>query len=124
MCELDLETCEVWREERRKARKAHRCSTCRADIRPGDVYVNHFSVFEGDATTEAMCLPCEDIAIRFAEHHGTRTPPGSMLETLQDCFGQEGREYWTDEDRGWRRDVASILWRWRAARRGSAGRKP
>ncbi len=54
MCSIDLDPCEVWREEERKARKEHRCACCNRVIKPGTKYLSHFSVFEGSPTTEAL----------------------------------------------------------------------
>jgi hypothetical protein len=49
----------VHRNERRRARKEHRCSACRETIRAGDVYHSIFTVFDGDSRTFKRCLRCE-----------------------------------------------------------------
>lgn len=56
MCTLDNDDpCSVWREEVRTARKSN---TCDAFIPPGDDYLSHFDVYDGSATSEAMCATC------------------------------------------------------------------
>ncbi len=58
MCEIDFDgTCSVWRENTRKARKEHRCSCCGGTIRVGKTYLDHFSVYEGDAARQFRADP-------------------------------------------------------------------
>ena len=118
MCDLyDLEPCTVWRETPRTARKQHRCDGCGAFIRPGEVYLAHFNVFEGEASNEKACFACWWALEDFGNHHGQRMAPANLSWMLSDCYGGEGRGYWTDEDRLWRRYHAALLKRTRAARR-------
>ena len=86
MCSFDLDPCEVWREEERKARKEHRCACCGATIKHGTKYLSHFSVFEGDPTTEALCLPCKRDRKKFVDAHGQYMTPGSFDTMLNDCI--------------------------------------
>ncbi len=53
------ETCTVHRSAVRKARKAYKCSACRANILPGHYYRNVFLVFDGDAETIRRCGSCD-----------------------------------------------------------------
>lgn len=51
----------VYRDTIRTARKAHRCDCCPATIQPGEKYVSHFSITDGDAYSAKRCLPCQDV---------------------------------------------------------------
>lgn len=42
--------------------------------------------------------------------------PSYFPEALADCFGEEGREFWTDDDRHWRSALAGIKRRGRASK--------
>lgn len=88
MCSLELDPCDVWREEHRKARKQHRCASCGCAILPGTKYLSHFSVFEGDPTTEAICGACEADRKVFADAHGQFMAPGSFPRMLDDCISE------------------------------------
>jgi hypothetical protein len=92
MCAIDLEPCEVWREEERKARKAHRCDSCGGQIAPGSRYLSHFSVFEGEPTTRAMCLPCLADRKEFGDAHGTLPIPSFFPQMLSDCIAEGDEE--------------------------------
>lgn len=99
MCEIydDGDYCTIWNERERKARKPHRCSCCRSTIQPGTVYIVHFSLFDGDATSEKMCVECVADRQAFADAHGgILFNPGSFLLRLSDCIS-EGDE----DDRRW-----------------------
>lgn len=86
MCMYELEPCQVWREEPRKARKRHTCASCNIPIEPGTKYTSHFSVFDGEATTEALCLLCTKDRKKFADEHGQYMTPGSFPVMLNDCI--------------------------------------
>lgn len=85
MCSIDLEPCEVWSETKRTARKLHTCDCCGGLIRPGRVYVVHFSMFHGEKTSEKMCASCLAVAEAFQADHGQRSVPSSMRELLYEC---------------------------------------
>jgi hypothetical protein len=90
MCYVDLEPCEVWEERHRKARRQHRCSCCRRAIQPGEQYLVHFSVFEGNAETQKCCAECERDRQTFADAHGgTLCQPSFLPEMLGNCIGDE-----------------------------------
>ena len=109
MCSYgDLDLCSVWREEPRKARKAHECDGCGAGIAPGDVYLVHANVFDGTATTEKMCAACWCVRQSFVEAHGQSRPPSALAEMLRDCIGEND-----DADDQWRPLLASVLRRYR-----------
>ena len=76
MCDLDLEPCEIWNEKKRKAQKSHECDCCGRMIRPGEIYLVHFSVYDGDTTSEKVCAECwqqwVQQQIRVINHYGLR----------------------------------------------------
>ena len=93
MCDIDLEPCEVWRETRRRARKAHRCSCCRVEIPAGEMYCDHFSVYEGDGRREKLCLVCHADRERFADAHGGMIcMPDHLPDMLADCIAEGDEE--------------------------------
>lgn len=103
MCSIDLDPCEVWQERKVTARKDHRCSCCGGRIKSGEVYVRHFSVFEGDVSAEKACGACEEMRRDFLAEHGTCGSPGYMQTLLEECIDYEDR------------DVDGVGAKWRAA---------
>ena len=93
MCELhldDSEPCTIWRENRHKARKVHKCDSCYRQIMPGQEYLYHFNVFDGDATTEHICAECANNRQEFADEHGGYLVPATQLSYyLQECISDE-----------------------------------
>jgi hypothetical protein len=89
MCQIDLEPCEVWQETHRRARKSHVCHCCGGSIDSGEVYIVHFSVSDGEVTTEKMCALCDLAAADFQQHHKTRSNPSYMRELLEECLVDE-----------------------------------
>lgn len=112
MCFVDLEPCEVWEERHRKARKVHRCSCCGRAISPGERYLVHFSVFQGDPTSEKCCAACEADRQKFADAHGgTLCTPGWLPNMLRSCIGED-----PDSEETWAPMLKSI----RSRARGEA----
>lgn len=58
MCEISDGKCPVWKDEKRKARKDHRCVACGETIRRGDTYEKHVDIFDGYVTDIKRCLRC------------------------------------------------------------------
>lgn len=59
---LDADPWDVYHREERTARKTHRCCECRRDrIRPGDRYVEHRGLLDGEWTTYRVCARCERV---------------------------------------------------------------
>lgn len=88
---------EVWRESWRKARKQWRCDSCSTAIQPGVRYLSHFSVTEGNPTSEALCAVCFIARAEFCNAHGGFLwSPGSFEIILADCVSEddESRETW------------------------------
>lgn len=87
MCAIDLEPCAVWREKLRTARRDYRCACCGGPIRAGERYLDHFSVFEGNATSERMCNACDrDADVFAAAHDGMRCTPNYLPTMLRECI--------------------------------------
>jgi hypothetical protein len=109
MCDIDDgERCSVWRETQRRARISHRCDACAGAIGVGEIYLVHFSVFEGYTTSEKMCVECEVDRKEFADaHNGMLYTPGSMSEVLGNCIS-EGDE---DSETKWRPMLAAMATR-------------
>lgn len=98
MCSIDLEPCEVWDEREVRARKSHVCSSCDGPIRAGELYVRHFSIFEGSLCSGKICDACAKDIAEFADAHGSGgCQPGYFEQLLIDCIA-EGDE---ESDRVW-----------------------
>jgi hypothetical protein len=120
MCYLDFdETASVWHEETRTARKQHVCDCCGGLIRRGTEYVRHFSVFDGDATSQKSCAACVVMTAAFRGVHGAAGTPGSMRPLLDECIDSETREGHTKTATMWRAELRKM-----DARRATARKKP
>ena len=91
MCVIECEDyCDVFTETTVKARKRHKCDCCKGPIEPGQTYLKHFSVFDGQVTSEKMCCQCEVDRKSFCDAHGNILwPPGSVVEMVRECVGQD-----------------------------------
>lgn len=69
---------EVYRTEKRRARKPHKCCACGIDIRIGDKYIHVFAAGDGDIFKYDRCLRCEFI---FKEIQN-RSPYDAISDTL------------------------------------------
>ena len=121
MCSIDLDPASLWNEREVRARKQHTCDCCGGLIRPGSVYVRHFSICDGDVTIEKCCAPCKAARVEFAaaDGHMMGTPSYSM-EMLRECVAEAFSEDLTDEDKRWRVLLSGMRRRGRAARRATA----
>jgi hypothetical protein len=110
MCEIDDgERCSVWSERQRRARKDHKCDTCDGMIGGGEIYILHFSVFDGRVSSGRICVECELAREEFAsEHGGILWQPESFADALQECIA-EGDTY---EDDAGKRTVDPEDARW------------
>jgi hypothetical protein len=116
MCSLDdLEYASVWHETKLRARKHYKCNTCGGAIRPGDHYIRHFDVSDGEPTRERCCLPCEESRAAFRKAHHGGFSPSNHADELVDCIENAD----TDEERQpWRDALAALRRRQRAAKAG------
>lgn len=86
MCSIDLDTCDVFTDTPRKARKEHRCDCCRRIVLKGETYFKHFSLYEGHVTDEKCCKDCNDDRDEFAAAPGhMNCNPSSFMTVLHDC---------------------------------------
>ena len=124
MCFIEIDdVCEVWKETPRRARKQHACTCCYRPILIGEKYVDHFDVFEGRPEKCKLCSECEKDRAEFGDaHNGTILHPGSMLEYLEQCVGDnydDDGETADDETQKWERMIERI-----EASRKSNSRRP
>ena len=115
MCEIDtddFDPASVWSDTPRVARKAHECDGCGGIIPVGAHYCSHFSVHDGEPTSEKACFACWAMTEDFRNAHGSAYVPSYMAQALADCY--------SDNDRGsrWRLAHAGILKRWRVSPSG------
>jgi len=93
MCQIDNdEPATLWEEDVVIARKQHVCRCCRGLIRAGQPYTKHFSLFDGDVTSEKKCAACSLMAEEFLAAHGVYFAPSQMPEALQTCIWEEEHE--------------------------------
>lgn len=100
MCIIEMEPCDVWSETQRTARKAHRCSSCRGPIGPGERYTVHFSIYDREMTRAKLCGLCLADRMEFTESHGGDLlipDPASFPTLLRECIGEdeESARRWT-----------------------------
>lgn len=90
MCEFDYyDRPEIWNQKLVKARKPHKCNCCGVNISPGEIYLKHFSVFDGQAYAEKMCDPCHTLMCEFSEaHEGFTWCPSDFPYSLNECISE------------------------------------
>lgn len=77
----DFETCKVYNEKDRKARKPHPCIECKRTIQPGETYKYGSGIFENKPFSHATCADCQSIVDAFfCEGRGF----GSMWEYVRE----------------------------------------
>lgn len=88
MCYIDVDSySEVWNERVVTARKEHRCDCCQGIIVPGAKYIRHFSIFEGEITSEKLCVDCDGDRQEFSKRHEYWTPsPGATRGLVKECL--------------------------------------
>jgi len=86
-CSIELESCDIWVEQKRTARKGHRCSSCGALIVAGERYTAHFSKYDDELCTGKLCRSCADDRGDFADAHDGMLPqPGYFPTLLAECI--------------------------------------
>lgn len=104
MCDIEFDgACAVWEERTVRARKSHRCQCCGLPVEVGEFYLRHFSVYDGDASDEALCFTCWWVREEFEQEHGVGITPSGFFEMLRDCVVNDG-----DHDNKWRPYLALI----------------
>lgn len=82
----------------RRAKIEHHCSCCREVIRRGDLYINEFSVFDGNSHTTKRCLRCQTIYDHLIERHADIEDAGVDTELhcghdYQEVFQEDPPEH-------------------------------
>jgi hypothetical protein len=77
----------------RKARKPHKCIECRETIKAGQQYVYRSTKWEGDVSSWAVCLVCDDwskalCAAQERECGCSGYELGAMLVALKEFHGE------------------------------------
>ncbi len=115
MCMIDdAEPCEFYRETRPKARKTHRCSSCRRDILPGETYRLQVGKWDGSMDACKECAHCE-AAGEWLIERCNGYPIGAMLEDLSNHWHEEGVREWrlgrliVSAKRQWKRRDGSMM---------------
>lgn len=99
MCQIeDGDRFDVFTETLRKARKTHKCDCCKGNIAIGARYLVHFSVYEGEPSSQKMCAPCNSDRHKFADAHGgSLAQPLYFPEMLDECIldgDKESEQMW------------------------------
>lgn len=114
MCTLESEGyAEVWREVPRIARKPRECWCCDSLIAAAQPYLSHFSVYDGRASNEQLCVACWWSRKVFSDAHDYYPMPGGFWEVLQNCIGEED-----ESEAEWRAHFAAIKRRYRVSQVG------
>jgi RNase P subunit RPR2 len=76
-----------------KARKEHRCKSCRATIDVGDIYHRQTSSDGGEVSTLVLCLGCNEEAEAQMEQGGNDCfdPADIIPSQPEDAFTEHGR---------------------------------
>lgn len=80
---------EVYNVVRPRAVKDHVCTTCRGQIRRGEVYERRNYVFDGSAGTDKVCALCVAVGAHLAEGREdacTLLGPYGIHEDLCECM--------------------------------------
>lgn len=94
MCDLnDEDVSTIWEVRRVRARKSYRCETCCAPIHAGEAYARIFSLFEGQASDQTVCVPCQDDNEEFGKAHGYSPNPSAFYSYLSECIRDEGERW-------------------------------
>jgi len=96
MCDLsDEERAEAFRETHVKARKPHKCECCGRQIRTGETYLRHWSVYEGNVSNAKLCSDCASDRAEFAAAHGGwLVHPCAFFDYLTGCVAEHPSNHW------------------------------
>lgn len=102
MCSCDLKRPDVFEENRRRARKLHRCSECDADILPGAMYWSIRGLWDGRWGNFKQCSHCNAIADRFMSETDCCYCVGGLYDDLMEydflMFDEEAQRWESTED--------------------------
>lgn len=88
MCDYDNggESCSVWNERPRKARKAHHCEACGAAIPAGATYTYASGVFDGRGWDSRWCAACDGAFQAFKAAHSQWPSITELSDALYECM--------------------------------------
>lgn len=92
MCDigdLDLSEAVIVRDEIRRARISHRCSSCGAMILPGESYRTMFGSGDDGPWYEKACTACATALRAFETAHRGWVTPGGLDYVLEQCIDIE-----------------------------------
>ena len=61
----DYDSCTVYNEKDRKARKPHKCLECGRIIEPGEIYIYGSGIFDHAPFNHATCADCQSVIKEF-----------------------------------------------------------
>lgn len=79
MCFWYDDTCEVWNETWRKARKEHRCDECAGAILPGERYLSYRWICQGEPGSFKECAKCRTVREIIADREKAEGCTGSEI---------------------------------------------
>lgn len=96
-----------------KSRKEHHCLECGREIPIGSSYHYYFTVFDGEAQSDHICIACEDIAEAFycdsrilgslwEDAHESGLLPNLTTACFAKLKTQEGRDYLRERWMKWK----------------------
>lgn len=98
MCSCDLDQPSVFNETRRKARKQHKCDSCRGAILAGEAYISTFGVWDGEAARFKRCLDCDGLmAWAHKQDDCMCISVSSIMTDIRDHFRDRGEPALTAE---------------------------
>lgn len=91
MCSCDLEQPSVFEETRRKARKEHRCNSCRGAIQAGEEYIATFGIWDGTPGRYKRCLDCDGLmAWAHTQNDCLCISVAAVMSDIRDHFADRG----------------------------------
>lgn len=104
----DGDSCSVFEESWRTAKKDHKCSACREVIRPGQRYHYTFSVFDGDSDVNKRCERCQIIFAHLSARIRKEGDAEEFCDAALNC-GHTYVERWEEAPPEWL--AALAFWR-------------
>lgn len=96
MCFYHDGEADIYKVKPVRARKTHRCYECQRAIQPGEPYLRHFQVYEGEPFSCAVCRDCayvrqliHDLEIANGCREWESRPAWGELDTLMGDYGDE-----------------------------------
>lgn len=96
MCRVDdSERADVYCNDHRIARVGHKCGECRRHILPGEPYEHHTMIYDGYATSHAVCSHCAVLGEWMGRECGGSII-GELIEEIEEHAQEYGRADLTD----------------------------